>query len=510
MPESRDPSTGEVWKRYASTTTAGVRDAVRAAREGRAAWEQAGLAARIEVIERFRRLLYDARLDVANLIARENGKPAGEALAAEVLIVLDFAASYARSAPFILRPQRRPATTPLMFLKRVTVTYVPHGVVGVIAPWNYPLMLPAGILLPALVAGNAVVLKPSEFTPTTALRLVELLHEAGVPWNVVTALPGDGSTGAALIDAGVDKVSFTGSVATGRKVAAACGERLIPCSLELGGSDAAIVLEDADIDRAAAGIAWGRFSNAGQTCVAPKRVFVADAVYDRFAERMKGEVERLSVMRTDEPGGEVGALIRPSQAVPLRAQLADALATGGSVLAQRALPAHADDGWFAPTVVEGVNDSSRVIVEETFGPLLPLIRVSDEAEAVRRANESSFGLAASVWSGDAARARRVALRLDVGAVAINDVAVVAGLADVPHGGVKASGIGRAHGKEGLLEMVRTHTTVENRIDLGRQQWWFRYGTGYLNRFDTFVRLAHGSLSERLRALAALPRALRRR
>ena len=314
MPESRDPATGEVWKRYESPGADEVGRAVEAARAAQPAWAMSGVPHRVAVLRRFRQILYERRLEIAQLISRENGKPAGEALAAEVLLVLDFALSYSRTAPALLRPRRRPPTTITMWAKRVTVEHLPHGVVGVIAPWNYPWMLPAGILLPALVAGHAVVLKPSEFTPSCGVRLVELLHEAGVPVNVLAVLPGDGKTGARLIEAGVDKISFTGSVATGRKVAAACGERLIPCSLELGGSDAAIVLEDADLDRAASGIAWGRFSNAGQTCVAPKRVFVVDAVYEQFAARMKREVDRLVVDAATAPGSELGPLIRPTQA----------------------------------------------------------------------------------------------------------------------------------------------------------------------------------------------------
>ena len=221
---------------------------------------------------------------------------------------------------------------------------------------------------------------------------------------MLAVLPGDGKTGADLIEAGVDKISFTGSVATGRKVAAACGVRLIPCSLELGGSDAAIVLEDADLGRAASGIAWGRFSNAGQTCVAPKRVFVVDAIYDEFAARLKCEVDRLVVDVATAPGSELGPLIRPTQAPALKAQLEEALATGGVTLTERRPPAGADRGWFAPTIVEHAAATSKMLTEETFGPLLPLVRVRDEAEAIRRANDSTFGLSASVWSRDRARA----------------------------------------------------------------------------------------------------------
>ncbi|HKG93860.1 MAG TPA: aldehyde dehydrogenase family protein, partial [Gemmatimonadaceae bacterium] len=312
--ESLNPATGEVWRAYEPASPDEVRRAVARAREAQREWAARPVRERARVLERFRRALYRRRLEVADLISRENGKPAAEALGTEVSVVLDYARFYARKAPGALRGSWFTPASLAMWRKRVRIGYEPYGVVAVVSPWNYPFMLAGGVMLPALVAGNAVVLKPSEFTPTTGMLLGDLAAEAGVPAGVMTVIPGDGATGASLVGADVNKVFFIGSVATGKRVAAACAERLIPCSLELGGSDPAIVLDDADVRHAAAGIAWGRFSNAGQTCVAPKRVFVVDAVYDAFAAELRRVVEGLRVAPAGGAACDVGPLIRPSQA----------------------------------------------------------------------------------------------------------------------------------------------------------------------------------------------------
>ena len=506
--ESRDPATGEVWRRYAAPSTAEVAATVAAARQAQPAWAGLAVRERARVLDRFRSVLMARRIEVATAICRENGKPVGEALATEILVALDYAAYFARLAPKALAPRSVAPATMSMLLKKVRLEYHPHGVVGVISPWNYPFQLAAGVVLPALVAGNAVVLKPSEFTPTSGVLLVELLREAGVPEHVVSVLPGDGITGAALVGAGVNRVSFTGSVATGRKVAGACAAQLIPCSLELGGSDPAIVLDDADVERAARGIVWGRFSNAGQTCVAPKRVFVEAAVFDTFTAAISRQVRALHVGAGGTPGTEVGPMIRPAAVTELRAQLDDALARGAVVAAAASLGDRSPESWFVPTVVTNVTSEMRVLREETFGPLLPLVKVESEDDAVRRANASEFGLSASVWSGDRRRAERVASRLEAGTVAINDAVVVAGMANVPHGGVKASGLGRSHGEQGLMECVESRAIVSDRFAMARQPWWFGYGTSHVDDADGLVLSVHGrSIGEQLRGTWRLLRAV---
>ncbi len=503
--ESRDPNTGEVWRRFAAADALAVHDAVRRARTASHTWRVLPLPGRLAIIDAFRALLFESRDEMARTIARENGKPQVEAMAAEVLTTLDLARFYVRTAPRVLRERVRAASALALLRKRIRLAHEPYGVVGVISPWNYPLMLPAGIVLAALAAGNAVVLKPSELTPSTAELLIALLHRAGVPADVCALVQGDGATGAALTAADVDKVFFTGSVATGRRVAIACAERLVPCVLELGGSDPAIVLEDAPIAHTVRGLVWGRYANCGQTCVAPKRVFVVDRVHDEVVARMSEAVRALRMDADD--AREVGALIRPSQRAALDRQLADAVSRGARVVAT----ASARDDAFAPTLLVDVPDEALVLREETFGPLLPIIRVRDEDEAVARANASEFGLSASVWTRDAERGRRVAARLEAGTVVINDAVVVAGMADVPHGGVKASGTGRSHGEEGLLECVRTKAIVEDRLPTRTQPWWFGYGGARAQNMDAFARLAHGrSWGERLGGLAGTLRLLRER
>jgi succinate-semialdehyde dehydrogenase/glutarate-semialdehyde dehydrogenase len=317
-----------------------------------------------------------------------------------------------------------------------------------------------------------------------------LFLEAGVPAEVFHVVQGDGATGAALCDAPVDKIFFTGSVATGRKVAVKCAERLIPCSLELGGSDPAIVLADADLAHAASGLAWGRFSNAGQTCVAPKRVYVEAPVYDAFVAALASALGAIRVGAGMASETDVGPMIRPQAAAALGSQRDDALARGATIAARAAAPADTGN-FFAPTILANVAPGSRVLLEETFGPLMPVVKVKDADEAIALANASAFGLSASIWSRDITRAARLAERVQAGTVVVNDVCVIAGMADVAHGGVKASGIGRSHGMAGLEECVQTKTTVADRFAGWRQPWWYGYSGAHLGQMDAFARLAHG-------------------
>jgi acyl-CoA reductase-like NAD-dependent aldehyde dehydrogenase len=507
--ESRNPATGNVWKRYPAATPHEIANAVGRARTAQIRWAGQPVASRVRALRRFHDSLYRRRQEVADALVHENGKPAAEGLANEVAIALDFARFYADRAPGFLRASWTGAASLAMTRKRVRIARDPYGVIAVISPWNYPFMLSAAIVLPALVAGNAVLLKPSELTPTSGALLGQLLSEADVPTDVFAVLQGDGTTGAALCGSQVDKVFFTGSAEVGRRVAATCAERLVPCSLELGGSDAAIVLADADLRHAASGIAWGRFSNGGQTCVAPKRVYVEAAVYDGFVAALKDVLNGLrSGSGTD---CDVGPMIHADAAATLRAQRDDAIARGATVLTGMPGPstgaddgARARDNFFPPTVLLDVPTEARVLREETFGPLLPVVRVGDADEAIALANGSNFGLAASVWSADTARAALLAERLEVGSVSINDVIITAGMADVPHGGVKQSGVGRTHGMAGLEECVRTKAIVADRFPRWRQAWWFGYGADHATGIDAYLRLAHGTNTvERMRAIPAL-------
>lgn len=479
-----------------------VTAAVAAARRAQPTWGAHSSKERAAVIKRFHDVLYRRRHDIAELVTRESGKPLTDALGVDVFVALDSAAWTARHAPPFLRSGWRQVGGLMFWRKRVRFEKKPLGVIGVISPWNYPFFLPAACVLPALATGNAVVLKPSEFTPASAGILEDLFREAGLPEGVLQVVQGDGPAGAALVTAGIDKVIFTGSVATGRHIAVACAEQLIPCSLELGGSDAAIVLADADVRHAADGIAWTRFANAGQTCVAPKRVYVEAAAHDAFLAAIADAVSALQVGAGSDAATEVGPMIHAQAAAQLGAQRDDALARGARVVARAPMPDLAPSAaFFAPTVLSDVTDEMRVMREETFGPLLPVVRVADAEEAIRRANASEFGLSASVWTRDRAKGLAVAKRLQAGTVLINDATSVVGMPDVPYGGVKASGLGTLHGEAGLEACVQSVPIVDDRFTSWHQPWWFRYGARHRTLIEDFGRVVHApSLGERLRGL----------
>lgn len=498
------------------TVNTAVSAAVAAARGAREAWARTSADDRAAVLRRFHDVLFRRRHEIAAIVTRESGKPLTDALGIDVLLSLDFARWTARRAPGFLRSSWRQVGGLMFWRKRVRYERKPLGTIAVIAPWNYPFFLPTACVLPALACGNAVVLKPSEFTPESGGVLADLFAEAGLPEGVFSVVQGDGATGAALVHAGVDKVIFTGSVATGRRIALACAEQLIPCSLELGGSDAAIVLADADVRHAADGIAWTRFANAGQTCVAPKRVYVEAGVHDAFVEALARAVRELRVGGGADPSTEVGPVIHAQAGRVLTAQRDDAIARGATVLAEAGpgvggaageAPTAAIGATFVrPTLLTGVTDDMRVMREETFGPILPVVKVADAEEAIARANASEFGLSASVWTRDRARGLTVARRLEAGTVLINDATSVVGMPDVPYGGVKQSGLGRLHGEAGLEACVQTTPIVDDRFPRWHQPWWFRYGATHRERIEDFARLTHGAtLGERLRALPGVVR-----
>jgi len=428
----------------------------------------------LEPQDRARRLdglltaLRDRSEEIADVIEAETGKPRTEALM-EVAVCIDLVRFYRARAHRILRTER--ISTGWMVWKSARLQYEPLGVVGIIAPWNYPLILAMGPTITALFAGNGVVLKPSEFTPFTGLFVAELCREAGIPDGLVEVVTGDGPTGAALVESGVDKVHFTGSPATGRRVMAVAARTLTPVTMELGGKDPAIVLEDANLERAARGIVFGAFYNAGQTCISTERVYVVETVYDPFVRRVTELTRKLRV--GVGPDRDVGPMVHRGQAEIVEDHIRDAVAQGAKVV----IGGERHDSsstLIEPTILVDLRPGMKVLGEETFGPVLPIVRVRDEQEAIDQANDSSYGLYASVWTGRRARGRRVAGRLRAGGVSINDTLSHYAVAALPMGGVGDSGFGRTGGVEGLRQMSRTRSVFVDRLGLKRELWWYPY------------------------------------
>ncbi|RQG98058.1 succinic semialdehyde dehydrogenase [Natrarchaeobius chitinivorans] len=457
----RTPVTDEPIGTVPACTAPDVAAAVDRARRAQSSWASRPVSERAAILERFGDLVSDHRDWLLDIVQLETGKARHHALE-EVLDVPLSCSYYATDGPSMLADESRSGAISLV--SDATVGYDPLGVVGVIAPWNYPLTLAMADAIPALLAGNAVVCKPDERTPFIALALADLLDEAGVPEDLFGVVTGEGPTvGPALIDA-VDYVAFTGSTETGRAVAERVGRNLIDCSLELGGKNPMIVLEDADVETAARGAVKGAFTNAGQLCLAPERIYIHENRYEPFLDAFVGATRKLRLGLSFEYGPDVGSLIDGDHLEGVSDDVDEAVEAGASVLSGgRARP---DVGPFCyePTILTDVDPAARIASEETFGPVVSVFPVADVDEAIERANDTPYGLNASVWSSDRARGRDVAREIDCGTVCVNDPYTVGWAAvDAPMGGTGDSGLGRRHGPEGLRRYVDAKTIATSRI-----------------------------------------------
>ncbi len=508
---SVNPATGEILRQFETATDTEVHATVARARAAQPAWNALGVQKRVSILRKFQRLLHENKSEVAALITREAGKPVVEALLTEVVVVLDAARFCIENAFDFLRERPVPHGNLAMKIKAGRILREPHGVMGIISPWNYPFSIPATESLSALVTGNAVVLKPSELTSLNALQLASLLHQAGVPKDVFQVVIGDGSVGTALLNSSINKLIFTGSVSTGKRIAQAAAARLLPVVLELGGKDPMLVLDDADLDVASSGAVWGSFMNCGQACLSIERCYVHRSLYEPFLEACVEKTKRLRVGDGSHSQTDIGPLICERQLRNVEAHVEDARTRGARVLTGGSRLPHLGPNFYAPTVLADVNHAMHIMRDETFGPVLPVMLFDSDDEAIRLANDSDYGLSASIWTRDRSREEALARRIEAGTVMLNDAVSCFGISEAPHGGVKASGIGHTHGHFGLEEMVRIKHVDFDRLPRMKQVWWYGYGDAFTRQMESFVDLmfAHG-LSRRLRGAVNSLGALRRR
>ena len=485
-----NPATLERIGEIEVATAQDVGDCVARTRAAQPGWAKLSFEERRRHLLRVRDEIVDRADEIVDTICADTGKTRLEAMATEILASCDSITYYARRSRKLLADQRVPLH--LMKTKKLLLSYRPMGVIGIITPWNFPFVLSVNPVAQALMAGNAVVLKPSEVTPFVGLKLGEIFADAGFPEGVFQVATGDGTTGAALLEAGCDKISFTGSVRTGRKVGEACGRQLIPCTLELGGKDPMIVCADADVERAAKGAVWSAFANAGQVCISTERVYVAAAIAKPFTERVVELTRELRQGPESEGEVDVGSLTFAPQLDVIERHVADAVEKGARVLAGgRRNPAF--KGYFyEPTVLADVDHSMDVMREESFGPLLPIQVVEDDDEAVRLANDTAYGLGASVWSRDGYKARTLAGQINAGAVTIDDAMVTYAVTESPFGGVNDSGIGRVNGELGLKGYCHVQSVVVPRFGIRGQAFGFPYKTAMVKQLRRVLHLLYRS------------------
>lgn len=490
------PATREPIGSFECASDQDVATMVERARNAQPTWEAMGPARRAGYLRKALAHLVSHQDDLIDVIVRESGKPRTEALMIDVFAAADALAHNARHAARWLRPEKGRPHGVLRFTKKLQLHFRPLGVVGVISPWNGPLILSLNPALQALVAGNTVIVKPSEITPYSGRLAVDIFAGSGIPEGVFQVALGDGATGAALIDSDIDKVHFTGSVATGRRIAEACARRLIPYTLELGGNDALIICSDADLDAAAGGAVAGAMFNTGQYCCGTERVYVIDDVAEEFTERV---VERVRRLRQASSGSfDIGPMCNEAQLDKVESQVDQAVRAGASVLAGGARNDSLAGLYYQPTVLTGVDHSMAVMSEETFGPVLPIVRVASVDEALKLANDTTYGLAGSVWSNDEDAAVDIAGRMHTGSVSVNDMAVTYGIPEAPFGGRGDSGVGQANGKVGVRGFTHTQPIVIDRFGGKQTASQYPYDAKGEKMISRLIKLLWGRGLDRFR------------
>jgi acyl-CoA reductase-like NAD-dependent aldehyde dehydrogenase len=504
---SRNPVTGDVIGRAPLTTPEEVARAVGRAREAQRAWANTSFRERKRVVMKARKIILKELENIALLISQETGKPIAEAISMELTPTLDLMQYFARQTKNMLAPRRIGLNLYNLMGRSSRVIYKPLGVVGIISPWNFPWATPLDEVVMALMAGNGVVLKPSELTPLTGLRIKDVFARGGLPDQLFEVVTGDGSIGAALVASGVDKIMFTGSVATGKRVAQAAAQYLTPVVLELGGKDPMIVLADADLATASRAAVWGAFANSGQACASVERCYVQESIATKFIDEVVAKTKRLRQKAGIEKDADIGSMTSERQLRIVEDHVLDARARGAKVLIGGERARNLSGPFFQPTVLAGVDHEMEVMREETFGPVLPIMTFKTEDEAVALANDSVYGLTASVFTKDIARGKKLASRIDAGTVMVNEVVYTHAVGQTLWGGVKQSGLGRTHGRAGLLELVSPRHIHVNYLPFIPDLWWFPYTPQAGTLFRGLARrFASGSI---LQTALVLPQMIRR-
>jgi len=485
-----NPATGQIVASVDVVAPERIGDLVERARAAQPGWDALGFEARAQVLKRCQKWVIDNSDRIVETIVSETGKAWEDAQVAEIAYAASAFGFWARNAEKYLADERVKTASPFVKGRKLILRHVPVGVVGVIGPWNYPLTNSVGDCIPAIAAGNSVILKPSEVTPLTALLMGECMRECGLPDGVYRVAPGFGETGAALIDA-VDFLMFTGSTATGKKVMERAARTLTPVALELGGKDPMLVCADADLERAANAAVHYSMQNAGQTCISTERVYVEAPVYDEFVSLVTEKVGQLRQGAPRGPGSvDLGAVIHPPQSDIVEAHVRDAVDKGARVVAGGK---RSDDGghFYEPTLLLDVNHTMTAMNEETFGPTLPIMKVADAEEGVRLSNDSAYGLQASVWTKDAAKGERLARRIEAGAVTVNDAQINYMALELPMGGWKSSGMGSRHGVDGIRKYTRKQAIVVTRFAPKRDLHMLPYSAKRTKLVGRALKLVYG-------------------
>lgn len=487
---SYNPATGEAIGRVEAASAESVKNAVERSRAAFQQWRKTSFAERENLVMRAREVILAEMDEIARLISDESGKPVAEALSMEIAPVLDLMQYFARNARKLLKPRKINIGLYALLGRSSKIVYQPLGVVGIIPAWNYPFSIPLGEAVMAVMAGNTVVLKPSELTPFIGLKIGEIFKKAGFPENAVQIVTGAGATGAALIDAAPDKIMFTGSVATGKKIAEAAAKNLTSVVLELGGKDPMIVFADANLELAAKGAVWGAFCNAGQSCSSVERLYVEESAAGKLTELIVTETKKLKQGAGNDESVSIAAMSSERQLKIVADHVESFEKEGAQILTG----GKSNELFFEPTVIANATNEMRAMREETFGPTLPIATFKTEEEAVNLANDTEFGLTASVWTRDAAKGKRVAERIEAGTVCVNEVLYTHGIGQTPWGGFKNSGRGRTHGLEGLMELVQPQHIHVNKLAILPNAWWMPYSKTAVETFRGFAKyFASGSL-----------------